>query len=48
MSREMKNSGIPWIGDIPVSWDTKRIKTIFSERVELSEDGSEDLLSVSE
>lgn len=44
----MKNSGIPWIGDIPVSWDTKRIKTIFSERVELSEDGSEDLLSVSE
>lgn len=48
MSREMKYSGNPWIGNIPCSWDIARIKTIFKERTELSEDGSETLLSVSE
>ncbi|MEE0972532.1 MAG: restriction endonuclease subunit S [Paludibacteraceae bacterium] len=48
MSREMKYSGIPWIGDIPCSWNIERIKTIFKERTELSKDGSEILLSVSE
>lgn len=48
MSRAMKDSGIPWIGEIPSHWRTERIKTIFSERTELSEDGTEDLLSVSE
>lgn len=48
MCREMKDSGIPWIGEIPSHWRTERIKTIFSERTELSEDGTEDLLSVSE
>lgn len=48
MSREMKNSGIPWIGEIPLGWRTQRIKTIYQERTELSETGSEDLLSVSE
>ena len=44
----MNNNGIPWIGEIPSHWRTERIKTIFSERTELSEDGTEDLLSVSE
>ena len=44
----MKYSGNPWIGYIPHSWEVKRIKTIFKERTELSEDGSETLLSVSE
>ena len=48
MSRTMNNNGIPWIGEIPSHWRTERIKTIFSERTELSEDGTEDLLSVSE
>lgn len=48
MSRAMKDSGVPWIGEIPSHWRTERIKTIFSERTELSEDGTEDLLSVSE
>ena len=48
MSREMKYSGNTWIGDIPCSWNVERIKTIFRERTELSEDGSETLLSVSE
>ena len=48
MSRAMKDSGIPWIGNIPLEWNIERIKTIFSERTELSEEGNEDLLSVSE
>ena len=24
--REMKDSGIPWIGEIPENWDVKRLK----------------------
>ena len=46
--RKMKDSGIEWIGQIPKNWITKRIKTIFSERTELSDSGEEELLSVSE
>ena len=26
MSRELKNSGIPWIGDIPKGWSAKKLK----------------------
>ena len=26
MSREMKDSGVEWIGEIPEDWDVKRIK----------------------
>lgn len=29
MSRAMKDSGIPWIGEIPKDWETDRAKTIF-------------------
>ncbi|UKK56216.1 restriction endonuclease subunit S [Prevotella communis] len=48
MAREFKDSGIEWIGQIPKEWKVSRIKTIFSERTELSENGDETLLSVSE
>ena len=48
MSREMRHSGIEWIGEIPKEWKVARIKTIFKERTELSETGTEKLLSVSE
>lgn len=48
MSRLMRDSGIPWIGEIPDGWRIERIKTIFTERTELSENGDEELLSVSE
>lgn len=34
MKREMKDSGIDWIGEIPVSWDIKRLKVILCERNE--------------
>lgn len=32
--REMKDSGVEWIGEIPVEWSVRRIKTIFSIRNE--------------
>ena len=30
MAREMKNSGVRWIGDIPSNWSVKRLKFLFS------------------
>ncbi len=30
MAREMKDSGVAWIEKIPVEWDVKSIKAIFS------------------
>ena len=33
-NREMKDSGIEWIGDIPVEWEERRIKTLFNLRKE--------------
>ena len=32
MSRAMKDSGIDWIGEIPVDWEILRGKTVFSQR----------------
>ena len=32
MAREMKNSGIEWIGEIPREWETSRMKSCFSKR----------------
>ena len=32
--REMKNSGVEWIGEIPVTWKLKTIKQLFLERNE--------------
>lgn len=32
--REMKDSGVEWIGEIPAEWSVQRIKTIFSIRNE--------------
>src|SRR5690554_3902100 len=43
-----KDSGVEWLGDIPEHWETRRIKYIFNEINERSEDGNEDLLSVSQ
>ena len=44
----LKPSSIPFLGDVPEHWDIRRIKSLFDERVELSDTGMEDLLSVSE
>ena len=46
--REMKDCGVSWLGMIPKGWNVHRIKTLFSERIELSDTGNETLLSVSE
>lgn len=47
--REMKDSGIEWIGEIPVGWAVCRIKELFREVNERCENGNDyTLLSVSE
>ena len=49
MAREMKDSGIEWIGEIPVDWNIKRNKLLFVEVNNRCENGNEHmLLSVSE
>ena len=32
MTRAMKDSGVPWIGEIPLSWYLRRMKSCISER----------------
>lgn len=44
--REMKNSGIEWIGDIPQSWNTARISGLYSIRREKVSDKDYPPLSV--
>ncbi len=43
----LKDSGIPWLGKIPVHWEIERTKWLLPEIDERSETGEEDLLSVS-
>lgn len=47
-NREMKDSGIEWIEEIPAEWKTIRIKWILNERKEKSENGEEEPLSMSQ
>ena len=42
-----KDSGIDWIGKIPAHWEVRRGKYLFREINERSEEGTEELLSVS-
>ena len=44
----MKDSGIEWIGKIPETWNTIRVKQLLQERKERSVDGSEEPLSMSQ
>ena len=46
--REMKDSGIEWIGEIPKEWNTIKIKWILNERKLKSENGMEEPLSMSQ
>lgn len=43
----MKSSGQEWLGKIPAHWRVERAKNLFTVRDERSEDGSEELLTVS-
>lgn len=45
--RAMKDSGIPWVGEIPEEWATRRLKYLLSERNSRTTTGDEELLSVS-
>lgn len=44
----MKDSGVEWIGEIPSSWNTIRVKQLLCERKERSVDGTEEPLSMSQ
>ena len=43
----MKSSGVNWLGKIPHGWETHRAKRLLAVRDDRSEDGSEELLTVS-
>jgi type I restriction enzyme S subunit len=47
-NRAMKDSGVPWLGKVPEHWEVKRNKLFLREVNERSEDGSEELLTVSQ
>ena len=43
----LRDSGVPWLGEIPAHWKVERARWFFRERDQRSEDGSEELLTVS-
>jgi type I restriction enzyme, S subunit len=43
----LKPSGIEWLGEVPSHWQLKRFKEVLQEVDDRSEEGSEELLSVS-
>lgn len=43
-----KDSGVPWLGQVPAHWEIKRCKHYLRERNQRSIEGAETLLSVSE
>lgn len=44
---KLRDSGVPWLGDIPEHWHTERARRLFRERDVRSETGDEELLTVS-
>ena len=43
----LRDTGIPWLGEIPAHWGTERARWLFRERDERSDTGEEELLTVS-
>ncbi len=43
----LRDSGIPWLGEIPARWETERTRWLFRERDKRSDTGEEELLTVS-
>ena len=43
----LRDSGVPWLGDIPAHWEVERARWLFVERGERSRTGDEELLTVS-
>jgi type I restriction enzyme S subunit len=44
----MKDSGVPWLGEVPEHWDVRRLKYMLRERDIRSAEGTEQLLRVSQ
>ncbi len=44
---KMKDSGVPWLGEVPEHWEVQRGKVIFQCIDIRSETGEEELLTVS-
>lgn len=42
-----RDSGVPWLGDIPAHWETERARWLFRERDVRSTTGEEEMLTVS-
>lgn len=47
LNAPLKPSGQEWLGEIPAHWRVERAKNLFTVRDERSDDGSEELLTVS-
>ena len=47
LNTPLRDSGLPWLGQIPVHWNTERSKWLFRERDERSLTGEEEMLTVS-
>ena len=45
---EYKDSGVKWLGEIPGHWKTIRVKSLLSERIDKSDTGMEEPLSMSQ
>jgi type I restriction enzyme S subunit len=43
----LRDSGVPWLGEIPAHWHVERARWLFKERDERSETGEEEMLTVS-
>ena len=43
----VRDSGVPWLGEIPAHWKIDRARWLFTERDERSDTGEEELLTVS-
>ena len=48
MEYKMKDSGIPWIGEIPEHWDVMRLRRVFSEAHEKTTEEEGQLLTLSQ
>ena len=46
MSREMKNSGIPWIGEVPKDWEVRKVKNAFVRQNEKAHQENPIILSL--
>jgi len=45
---KMKDSGVPWLGEVPEHWEVRRLKYLLRERDVRSSEGTEQLLRVSQ